>query len=138
MKEVGATTGDSTIKEKLQNTEFQVIIEVSFCAKGIFSSNIHKCFLFLTRNCASSNSYISTSPWNIESLKNVFQDFLLKRVGPDNIRIKLHPSAVGLHDFDTEQNNEGALTRHDIKLQGQRLMDSKIKPKKKKQPARKK
>lgn len=67
------------------------------------------------------------------------QDFLLKRVGPDNVRIKLHPSTVGLHEFDTEQNNnEGALSRNDIKLQGQRLMDSKIKPKKKKQPARKK
>ena len=62
----------------------------------------------------------------------------MQRVGPDNIRIKLHPSAVGLHDFDTEQNNEGALSRQDVKMLGQRLMDSKIKPKKKKQQSRKK
>ena len=62
----------------------------------------------------------------------------MQQVGPDNIRIKLHPSAVGLHDFDTEQNNEGALSRQDVKMLGQRLIDSKIKPKKKKQQSRKK
>ena len=38
MKEVGATTGDSTIKDKLQNTEFQVIMELDL---GIFSPNVH-------------------------------------------------------------------------------------------------
>ena len=61
-----------------------------------------------------------------------FQEFLEGQLSPDNLRIKLErsESTHGFNHMDSEETQE-VLTRHDLKKAGQKLIDSKEKPKKK-------
>lgn len=72
------------------------------------------------------------------NLSVVLQEFLLRRVGPGNIRVKLEPSVAVLNEFDTEEHDGEALTREEIKRQGEEIIAAKTKQKKKKQSTKKK
>ncbi|KAL4218736.1 hypothetical protein ACF0H5_021324 [Mactra antiquata] len=62
-------------------------------------------------------------------------EYLEAKLPPDNIRIKIdtddHSDSDEFH-FDHDQENEGFTSRDDIKRQGQEILNSKLKPKKKK------
>ncbi|XP_052224545.1 outer dynein arm-docking complex subunit 1-like isoform X2 [Dreissena polymorpha] len=61
--------------------------------------------------------------------------YLESKLPPDNVRIRIdtddHSDADDFH-FDHDQENEGFTSREDIKRQGQEILHSKLKPKKKK------
>ena len=61
--------------------------------------------------------------------------YLETRLPLDNIRIKIDSDDLSDSDefhFDHDQENDGFTSRDDIKRQGQEILNSKLKPKKKK------
>jgi len=82
---------------------------------------------------------ISTAAPDIEAAKlncSEFQDFLEDKMPIDNVRIKLDKadsrlSTLSEFDFET-QDTEQAPGRLDIKKMGQKMIDGKVKPKRKK------
>jgi len=82
---------------------------------------------------------INAAPPDIQEAKlscGQFQDFLEEKMPPDNVRVKLDKadsrlSTLSEFDFDT-QDQEQAPGRMDIKNMGQKMIDAKVKPKRKK------
>lgn len=62
-------------------------------------------------------------------------DYLESQLTPDNVRIRVERDEGSDEDefrFDHDLDNEGLLTRDDIKRLGRELLNSKLKPKRKK------
>ncbi|WAR30579.1 hypothetical protein MAR_033121 [Mya arenaria] len=62
-------------------------------------------------------------------------EYLEAKIPPDNIRIRIDTADDSDEDdfhFDHDQENDGFTSREDIKRQGQDILNSKLKPKKKK------
>ncbi|XP_060557490.1 outer dynein arm-docking complex subunit 3-like [Ruditapes philippinarum] len=71
--------------------------------------------------------------YKIESEK--LNEYLEARLPPDNIRIRIESDDLSDTDdfhFDHDQENDGFTSREEIKRQGQDILNSKLKPKKKK------
>ncbi|XP_052789281.1 outer dynein arm-docking complex subunit 3-like [Mya arenaria] len=69
----------------------------------------------------------------VESEK--LHEYLEAKIPPDNIRIRIDTADDSDEDdfhFDHDQENDGFTSREDIKRQGQDILNSKLKPKKKK------
>ncbi|XP_060071927.1 outer dynein arm-docking complex subunit 3-like [Ylistrum balloti] len=70
---------------------------------------------------------------------NKLHEFLESRLPPSNIRIKVDVDDGSDEDdfhFDHDQENEGLLSREDIKRLGQEMLNSKLRPKKKRSKKR--
>ncbi|XP_033732656.1 coiled-coil domain-containing protein 151-like [Pecten maximus] len=71
--------------------------------------------------------------------QNKLHEFLESRLPPSNIRIKVDMDDGSDEDdfhFDHDQENEGLLSRDDIKRLGQEMLNSKLRPKKKRSKKR--
>ncbi|XP_069121379.1 outer dynein arm-docking complex subunit 3-like [Argopecten irradians] len=71
--------------------------------------------------------------------QNKLHEFLESRLPPSNIRIKVDVDDGSDEDdfhFDHDQENEGLLSREDIKRLGQEMLNSKLRPKKKRSKKR--
>ncbi|OWF39919.1 hypothetical protein KP79_PYT04256 [Mizuhopecten yessoensis] len=71
--------------------------------------------------------------------QNKLHEYLESRLPPSNIRIKVDVDDGSDEDdfhFDHDQENEGLLSREDVKRLGQEMLNSKLKPKKKRSKKR--
>lgn len=107
-------------------------------AKPEIKGNVEEQIPICRRKLETLLRKISTAAPDMEAKLQCgqFQDFLEQKMPADNVRVKLDKtdsrlSTLSEFDFDT-QDHEQAPGRTDIKKMGQKMIDAKVKPKRKK------
>lgn len=126
-------SGTATLLEKLKDVRLKPPYH-NF-AKGDPVEDLKQCALkldLLLTNLGMKGG-LSFPPYRIESEK--LNEYLTSKLPPDNIRVCIDTDDLSDTDefhFDHDQENDGFTSREDIKRQGQEILNSKLKPKKKK------
>ncbi|CAH1786277.1 unnamed protein product [Owenia fusiformis] len=130
---VKVKTGMKSLEDKLREVHI-LPPDRNYSISGDVTETTSICCKKVDRLMDSMTPGRTPSKITSELASDEFHEFLAERLPTENIRIQVqeHTDAnISEFDFDSAEENEDSFTRDDIKKNGQRLLDSKLKPKKK-------